>query len=120
MPRRRRTFSKPSPNLVLVSARKKYQGEEITITKTVLVKNLFPEQDYHDEKEHARQLAELRKQREMQGEELNELLFTRGQEIAERLGVERHKLQRQAINTITITHTYTLAEIKELLDGRGN
>jgi superfamily I DNA and/or RNA helicase len=113
--RNARTWAKPSANLVLVSYASRYQGEETTARKTVLIKNLYPEQEYHEEKAHARLLAEARKVREQQGNELDVLLYNRGQEIAELLGVERRKLQKGAINTITITHTYTLDQIKELL-----
>ena len=116
--RNARSWAKPNANLVLVSYKEKYQGEERTMKQTVLIKNLYPEQDYHDEREHNRKRAEARKVSERQGEELDILLRNYKQEIAELLGVEKNKLQKGTINTITITHTYTLADIKELLGER--
>jgi hypothetical protein len=112
--RNAQTWAKPSANLVLVSYASRYHGEETTARKTVLIKNLYPEQEYHEEKAHALKMRELRKVWEQQQEEMKELIQKQGQEIANRLGVERIKLERDG-SRIKITHIYTLDQIKELL-----
>jgi len=117
--RNARTWAKPSANLVRVSYKEKYQGEERTINKTVLIKNLYPEQEYHEEKAQQLKMRELRKVWEQQHEEMKGLIEKHGQEIANRLGVERIKLERDG-SRIKITHTYTLDQIKELLEEAAN
>jgi hypothetical protein len=109
-----RTWTKPNANLVLVSYKTKYQGEDRTVTKTVLIKNLYPEQEYHEEKQHELEMRALRKAFEEQTNEMRELLACYGLQIANELGVERNKLRLEG-NKITITHTFTLTDIKELL-----
>ena len=117
--RNARGWEKPSANLVLVSYKTTYQGEERTSNKTVLIKNLYPEQEYHDEKDHQLQMRALRKAYEEQANEMKELLACYGLQISNKLGVERKKLSLDG-NKITITHTYTLTDIKELLGDKVN
>jgi hypothetical protein len=114
-----RSGERLNANLVLVSYKTRYYGEDTTVKKTVLLKNLYPEQEYHEERARELKMRELRKVWEQQHEEMRELIEKHGQEIANRLGVERIKLERDG-SRIKITHIYTLDQIKDLLGERAS
>lgn len=104
---------KPNPNLVLVSVATR-SNPEVRERQVVLLRNLHPEEVYHNKQEQDRAREEWRIRSEANEKELRELIYNRREEIGALFGRDGSYLETDWKGNLKLT--LSLAEVKALLE----